>query len=74
MQFNPDHDNQKCYLAALSADNYENELHHAINSARLEVDGTLNGCLYTDIDDTWTNPTLKLVFADTNYKNNAILS
>lgn len=33
----------------------------------------LSSCFYTDVDDTWTNPSLKLVTAITNYKNNAVL-
>lgn len=32
-----------------------------------------NDCLYTDVDDTRTNPTLKLVVIVTNYKNNIVL-
>lgn len=34
----------------------------------------LSGCLYTDVDNIWTNPILKLVAVVTNYKNNTVPS
>ena len=54
--------------ADLSTDNYENDLHHAVNDAGIDDSGILSGCLYTDADDAREHPTMKLVSAVTNYK------
>lgn len=61
-------------MADLHTDNFENEFYHVIDSAGLNDTGILSGCLYTDGNDTWTHPTMKLVSAVTNYKNKVILN
>lgn len=70
LQYNTDHQEREGYVANLSTDNYENVLHHAVDDAELNDDRILSGRLYTDADDNRTHPTLKLVSALTNYKNN----
>ena len=72
--FDPVQEERGGYAADLHTDNFENELHHAVDSGGLNDTGFLSGCLYTDANDTRTHPTMKLVSAVTNYKNKAALN
>lgn len=72
LQYNTNHAKQERYSAGFNIDNYKSELHHTIDNAKLDFDGMLIGCFHTDADNTWTNPTLRLIAAVTYYKNNLI--
>lgn len=74
LRCDPDSEEREGYAANLESDNYENELHSAVNDAGLNDSGLLSGCLYTDADDAREHPTMKLVSAVTNYKRGAALS
>lgn len=43
-------------------------MHHIINDADVNNSGLLSSCLYTNANDIWEYPILKLVFVITNYK------
>lgn len=69
LQCDEDIQEREGYAADLDTDNFENDLHYAINNVEIGDSGLLSGCLYTDVDDTWEHPTMKLVSAITNHKN-----
>ena len=68
LQCGSDFAEREGYTMNLESDNYENDLHHAVEDAGLDDSGILSGCLYTDADDTREHPTMKLVAAMTNHK------
>lgn len=55
-------------MAYLKINNFENNLYYVINNVRISNSNLLNGCLYTNTDNTWEYPTIKLVLAIYNYK------
>ncbi len=57
------------YGANLAENNEENDLHHAIGSASINELGILNGCIYTDINESRQNLYLKLISAIFNLSN-----
>lgn len=54
---------RKGYRANLAKNNEENDLHYAIGSADINESGILNGCIYTDINESRQNLILKLISA-----------
>lgn len=69
LQCDEDIQEREGYAADLEAGNFENDLHHTANNARIGDSDLLSGCLYTDVNDTQEHPTMKLVSAITNYKS-----
>ncbi len=69
LQYKPVLSKRKGYVVNLESDNFENELHQAVNVAGLDDSGYLSGCLYTDAEDAREHPTTKLVSALANHKN-----
>lgn len=61
-----DHSEREGYGADLSANNDENNLHHAIESAGMNNTGLLSGCISTDVNKSRQNPYLKLISATYN--------
>lgn len=61
-------------MVEIYIDNFENELHHAVNSTGLNDTGFLSSYLYIDANNTGTHPTINLVSAVTNYKNKVALN
>lgn len=53
----------KDYAAHLAENNKENDLHHGIGSASINESGILNGCIYTDVNESRHNLYLKLISA-----------
>ena len=51
LQCETDISKQKGYSVDLEADNFENELYHAVNAAGLDDLGCLRVCLYTNADN-----------------------
>lgn len=70
----PDQEARGGYAADFHIDDFEKELYHAVDSIGLNDTSFLSRCFYTDANDTWTHPTLKLVLAVTNYKNKVVLN
>ncbi len=52
LQCDEDTQEREGYVADLETENFENDLHHAVNNAGISNSGLLSGCLYTDADDT----------------------
>lgn len=75
LQYDPNYEEQEGYSANFSrVDNYKNELYHILDSARINTDGILSNCLYTNADDTQMHSILKLLSVVINFKNNALLN
>lgn len=68
LQYDDDIQEKEGYAANLETDNFENNLHYAVNSAGISDSSVLSGCLYTDTDDTQEYLTMKLVSAICNHK------
>lgn len=72
LQYDKDIQERKDYIADLKVKNFENDLHHTVNSAKIGDLGLLGGYLYTNTDDTQEYPIIKLVLIITNYKRKLI--
>ncbi len=64
--FNADQHKRKGYATDLNDSNFENDLDAAIVGTGIEGDHINSGCVYSDIDDQWQNPTLRLLSAVAN--------
>lgn len=73
LQCDPSHEEREGYAANLGSNNYENELYHTIGTDGLNDSGILSERLYTDVDYTQENPTIKLISVVTNHKRTAAL-
>lgn len=72
LQYDKDIQKRKSYAADFEVENFENNLHHAINNVGIGDLSLLNGCLYTNIDDIQKHSTMKLVSIITNHKRKSI--
>ena len=73
LQYEPDISKRESYSVYLEANNFENELHHVVDAASLDVSNCLSGCLYTDVDDAGKHSTTKLISALANHKDSKTL-
>lgn len=55
-------------MTNLEIDNFKNDPHHTIKSARISDFDLLSNCLYTNIDNNQKHLTIKLVSTISNYK------
>lgn len=55
-------------------DNSKNKLYYAVNDISLNDFGLLSDCLYTNVNDIYKHPILKLISAVTIYKESAALN
>lgn len=69
LQCNEDIQDKEGYAPNLETENFENDLHHIANHIKIGDSGLLSGYLYTNVDDTRENSTIKFVSAITNHKN-----
>ncbi len=66
VSMNQDSKEHEGYAADLNISNNENDLYHALRTARIENTGLSSGCIYTNINEARQNPYLKLISAINN--------
>ncbi len=63
---NTDQHKREGYATDLNDGNFKNDLDATIAGTSIEGDHINNGCIYSNIDNQWQNPTLRLLSAGAN--------
>ncbi len=64
---------RKGYKVNLVENNNKNNLYHVIRSVSINKSEILNGCIYTNVNESRQNPYWKLIFAIYNLSNDNIV-
>lgn len=64
---------QEGYAVDFESNNFENKLHHIVNTTSLNDSGCLSNCFFIDVNDARKHPTTKLILVLANYKDSRTL-
>lgn len=68
LQCNNNIHKKKSYAINLKTNNFENNLYYTINNTKISNSSILSKFLYTNVNNTWKHPIMKLVSAISNHK------